>query len=376
MHPPYSSLNEGDGKLHSNLTEGVQRSMNVKNTKWYYSESFIIIMLVTFYPLGFLLLQKSDCIKRKMFYSTLFFYIYTIVFVPITCFGLMIFLNFNANRAAAIIAISIMFAVLLTPLIIIIDIVIAKTGKPKINNLYNENKQVMNRPIKDYRGYAAPQYNQNPTQNYYGYYNTNKVWQQTNIPQQSRATYYTPQNKKGYIPPQNYTAPQSIPQQAHNLQNPNYNMDFKTQNSLNDNTLPLTEEKTNYKKASLLTSHELSFYSHLRVFAEDYNYNVLSKIRLADIVNVNDEIYDRHDKDWWSHFGKIKSKHIDFALANKETLAIQLLIELDDSTHYRNDRIQRDEFVDSVCIEAGIPIIHIRNTANLEKVLVEKLFGF
>ena len=95
-----------------------------------------------------------------------------------------------------------------------------------------------------------------------------------------------------------------------------------------------------------------------------------SKIRLADLVNVNKKL---EKTEWWSNFGKIKSKHIDFALAKKENLDVVLIIELDDYSHSRRDRIERDAFVDSVFDEIGIPILHVYNAVGLEDKIVSVL---
>ena len=44
-----------------------------------------------------------------------------------------------------------------------------------------------------------------------------------------------------------------------------------------------------------------------------------------------------------------------------------IAIELDDNSHEKADRKKRDEFVDSVMKQIGIPILHIYNTKNLEE---------
>lgn len=128
--------------------------------------------------------------------------------------------------------------------------------------------------------------------------------------------------------------------------------------------------KANYKKANLLTDNEQNFYQTVRLIAEKYNFTVLSKVRLADIAKVNPAL---DNAEWWSNFGKVKSKHIDFALAKKENLDVVLIIELDDYSHLRQDRIERDAFVDSVFEEIGIPIIHVYNATRLENKIISAL---
>lgn len=48
------------------------------------------------------------------------------------------------------------------------------------------------------------------------------------------------------------------------------------------------------------------------------------------------------------YFNKIASKSIDFVLVDKKNCRIKLCIELDDSTHKQEKRIQRDKFIDEL----------------------------
>jgi very-short-patch-repair endonuclease len=55
-------------------------------------------------------------------------------------------------------------------------------------------------------------------------------------------------------------------------------------------------------------------------------------------------------------FNKIACKHVDFVLCDKE-LNILLAIELDDSSHNRQDRKERDEIVNAAFRSAGLPLM-------------------
>ena len=144
-----------------------------------------------------------------------------------------------------------------------------------------------------------------------------------------------------------------------------YGVDYQTNNNK-------AENNNAYQKAKVLTEREKNFYETIRLIAEKYSLNVLQKMRLADIVNVSDEI-PKQSRLWWSKFGQISQKHIDFALQDKTDLEIKLLIEIDDYTHQRIDRIKRDEFVDSVCEQANIPILHLYDVIGLEDKIVNIL---
>ena len=108
-----------------------------------------------------------------------------------------------------------------------------------------------------------------------------------------------------------------------------------------------------YQKKYLLTRNEYNFYKKLVPIADKYNLQILAKIRLADLVETKPNL-NRIDSN--AYFNKIKSKHIDFALAHH--MAIVMLIELDDSSHSYQSRIERDVFVDDVLQRCGYTIIH------------------
>ena len=141
-----------------------------------------------------------------------------------------------------------------------------------------------------------------------------------------------------------------------------------------NNSQPIYSEKNHYsyQKAQVLTEREKNFYETIRLIAEKHNLNVSAKMRLADIVNVNDNIEYKSSR-WYSDFNRINKKHIDFALQDKTNLEIKLLIEIDDYTHKRVDRIERDNFVDSVCKQVNIPILHLYDVIGLEEQIVNIL---
>ena len=120
-----------------------------------------------------------------------------------------------------------------------------------------------------------------------------------------------------------------------------------------------------YRRKYLLTKHELEFYKELKKVADKLNLSILTKIRMADLVEAINNDY--------RGFAKIKAKHIDFALCNPENMYVLLLIELDDKSHQRQDRIERDEFVEQVYMETGYKLLRVTSTYNLEKAITEAL---
>lgn len=91
-------------------------------------------------------------------------------------------------------------------------------------------------------------------------------------------------------------------------------------------------------------------------------------MRLADIIEV-----DRRKilkQDYMKYFGKIKSKHIDFVLTHKYTMQMVAAIELDDITHEKQERIERDTFVNNALTTAGIDFIRCYSINNLEPLII------
>lgn len=103
----------------------------------------------------------------------------------------------------------------------------------------------------------------------------------------------------------------------------------------------------------LLTNAEHFFYNVLVRSIAGSPYIIAIKPRLADIVFV-----DTDDGSFWKHFSAIAQKHCDFVLLHEESMAILLVIELDDSSHKRSLRANRDHLVDKVLKDAGIPVYH------------------
>ena len=108
-----------------------------------------------------------------------------------------------------------------------------------------------------------------------------------------------------------------------------------------------------YNAKTILTDREYEFYKKLKPLADEYGLSVYSKVRLADLIEPKPKAENPY---WMECFNKIKAKHIDFALADEDT-AIVALIELDDTSHSRPDRVERDDFVNAVLENTGYTLL-------------------
>lgn len=76
-----------------------------------------------------------------------------------------------------------------------------------------------------------------------------------------------------------------------------------------------------------------------------------SKVRLADVCFVA-RPYEN-----FAYFNRITRKHLDFLVCDATTMKPLFGVELDDSSHDRTDRQERDQFVEDVCKVAGLPLL-------------------
>ncbi|WP_051044280.1 DUF2726 domain-containing protein [Clostridium sp. MSTE9] len=100
------------------------------------------------------------------------------------------------------------------------------------------------------------------------------------------------------------------------------------------------EEKLPYqykKRTYFFTKNELNFYRELAKETASLNLVLFSKVRLADIIEPREK-----GSTWQSQFNRIRSKHVDFVLCDLPSIKPVLVIELDDSSHDRTDRQERD----------------------------------
>lgn len=130
-------------------------------------------------------------------------------------------------------------------------------------------------------------------------------------------------------------------------------------------------ERFPYEPRPLLTPREQAFYFILESICQRNEWKLLVKLRLADIVTVR-----KGTDGYMSFFNRVKAKHTDFVICDPKTMEILAGVELDDPSHIRADRAERDEFVDRVYEAAGIPLIHVWMEAEedqLEEQLLQEI---
>jgi hypothetical protein len=102
-----------------------------------------------------------------------------------------------------------------------------------------------------------------------------------------------------------------------------------------------------YKPKPLMTKTELIFYDKIKTL-ESKNLHVLPQINLATIISKEGDYTYQTEL----------YRNIDFAIFDELYKPI-LLVELNDKSHERKDRKERDKKVKEICSKAGIEIVTV-----------------
>ncbi len=109
------------------------------------------------------------------------------------------------------------------------------------------------------------------------------------------------------------------------------------------------------KNGPLFSPAERSFLGVLeQVFASDYW--IIGKVRLADVIKPRKGLSSSARV---SAQNRINSKHVDFVLCDPRSREVVAVVELNDASHERTSRKERDAFVVGALKAAGIPFAQI-----------------
>lgn len=119
----------------------------------------------------------------------------------------------------------------------------------------------------------------------------------------------------------------------------------------------------NYKAKWIFTLNEKDAYWAIKEVTDELGLILLAKVRLFDLVEPKKGTHIVYQH-------KIQAKHVDFVVCDSKLIA-KVIIELDDSSHDRSDRKERDAFVDEVLWNTGYTIIRAKgiNKAQLKELL-------
>jgi Protein of unknown function (DUF2726) len=111
-----------------------------------------------------------------------------------------------------------------------------------------------------------------------------------------------------------------------------------------------------YRAVPLLSPAEAEFF---RCLVDLYGASavVCPKVRLVDLVRPSQEM-DRSK--FQIAFNRVSAKHVDYVLLRPDDLGVLGVVELDDRSHGRQDRADRDVFVDDALRQGGIPVCRVK----------------
>ncbi len=128
-----------------------------------------------------------------------------------------------------------------------------------------------------------------------------------------------------------------------------------------------------YKRKEFLMSRAEHEFFDILVEIAGTQYYVFPQIHLPNILD-NKVV----GQSWKGAFRHIDEKSIDYVICDKAYIKPLLAIELDDRTHEQENRKIRDEEVERILSEAGLPLLRFRNNGHFNKeeirrVVLEKL---
>ena len=122
-----------------------------------------------------------------------------------------------------------------------------------------------------------------------------------------------------------------------------------------------------YAKSYIMTSRENECFKILNeIFSSKWF--VVPQVHLSALLD-----YRVKGQNWNAAFRHINGKSVDFVLIGKESYKVICAIELDDSTHSKPDRMERDVEIERMFKEAKIPLARISKFESMTKPEIAKV---
>ena len=108
---------------------------------------------------------------------------------------------------------------------------------------------------------------------------------------------------------------------------------------------------------------EYKLYQFLNIFI-DNKYAVIPQVHLDELVKPENGLKSMRI----FSFRHINQKSVDFVICNRITMHPLLAIELDDKSHEREERKDRDEEVERILRESNILLLRLKKDQNKEEI--------
>jgi len=103
---------------------------------------------------------------------------------------------------------------------------------------------------------------------------------------------------------------------------------------------------------AIFTPAELKFYKILQELLPA-GCHIFAKVRVADVI-LPKKGSDRSR--WRAAFNRVACKHFDYIVCDEE---MRFAIELDDASHQKRERKERDRFLEWACESAGVELLRV-----------------
>lgn len=133
-----------------------------------------------------------------------------------------------------------------------------------------------------------------------------------------------------------------------------------------------TKQKTNPSKYSytkkdfFMSRAEHECYNAL-IQAVGHDYYIFAQVHLSTIVN-----HTIKGQSWQGALSHINRKSVDFVLCDKSYISPKLAIELDDKSHQEEERKTRDQELERILAEAGVPLLRLENHGSFDSTAIQK----
>lgn len=127
------------------------------------------------------------------------------------------------------------------------------------------------------------------------------------------------------------------------------------------------EYENSYEPKYLMSLNEKAQYKAIAKWAQERKLIVFTKVRLLDLITPR-----KGQNNYKALLWKIQAKHVDFVICDKD-IRVKCIIEINDNSHLRTDRVERDEFVTEVLKACGYKVLQTHN-ATYEQ--LDKICGY
>ncbi len=92
---------------------------------------------------------------------------------------------------------------------------------------------------------------------------------------------------------------------------------------------------------------------------------ILAQVAMQTLVGIK----KKNNPKWQTQFNEINQKHVDFVVCRPD-FSVEAIVELDDSTHQRTNRIKSDVVKDVAFSAINYPLIrfHVRHMPSVEEI--------